>query len=103
MSKISPINLKQLKKFLRRLPWLSAKYAFLTFCILFFLGFVLGGVIFYKYDILVQKNISVIKEKEEVEFKEDLYQKILKIWDEKKKEFNETDSRIYPNLFQVQD
>ena len=84
-----------LGKFLRR----SAEWPLLTFLVLFFLVLILGGLSFYKYSILTQKVEPEIIEKP-VQFQENLYQKILKEWQDKEQRFEAATTKKYDNPFQ---
>jgi hypothetical protein len=96
--KIPKIKIKKLKEFLERLPRALGERAFLTFLGLLVLALIFGGIIFYKYQILVKRAKIQITE-EPLQFQEKIYQDILKIWQEKEKNFKETDSKEYPNPF----
>jgi len=50
------IKLKKIKEFLIKLPGILANQAFLSFLGLLFLALIFGGILLYKYEILVQKE-----------------------------------------------
>lgn len=98
--RIPKIKTKKIKDFLKKLPRILGEKAFLTYLILLFLALIFGGIIFYKYGILVKKTKIQIPEKP-LQFKEKTYQEVLKIWQEKEKRFKETDRKEYPNPFKI--
>jgi len=92
------IELEKIKLSFKKLPKLLGEKFFLTFLILLFLALILAGLIFYKYAILVQKEKIEIGEKI-LKFDEKTYQKILKIWQERERKFQESDLKTYPDPF----
>ena len=82
-------------KFLRH----SAEWPLSTFLVLFFLVLILGGLSFYKYSILTQKVEPEIIE-QPAQFQENLYQKILKEWQDKEQRFEAATAKKYDNPFQ---
>jgi len=66
--------------------------------ILFILSLAIGANLFYKYSVLAERAEPEILE-QTVLFKEITYQKILKVWQEREKRFEEADSREYSNPF----
>ncbi|MDI6603244.1 MAG: hypothetical protein QME57_03980 [Patescibacteria group bacterium] len=98
--RISRLKIKKIKEFLKRLPRTLGERAFFVFLGLLLLALIFGGIIFYKYNILVKKvKVQIIEEP--LQFQEKAYQDILKIWQEKEKKFQETDLKQYPNPFKV--
>lgn len=88
----------KIKNFLQRLLRTLGERAFLTFLGLLLLALILGGIIFYQYNILVKKTeVQIIEEP--LQFQEKTYQEILKIWQEREKKFQEADLKIYPDPF----
>jgi len=98
--KISRIKLKKFKEFLKRLPRTLGEKVFFLFLGLLLLALIFGGIIFYKYSILAKKAEPKITEKP-LQFKEKTYQKVLKIWQEREKKFQETDLKQYPDPFRI--
>lgn len=93
-----PIKFTKAKKFLIKLPETLAKHVFLTFLVLIFIAFILGGFIFYKYSFLVEKIEPQIT-KNPFQIEKNLFQKILNVWQEREKKFKETESKIPFDLF----
>lgn len=98
MINFKKIKLKEFKNFLKRLPKNLAQRAFLVFLGLFFLSLILGGIIFYKYLVLVQRAKPKTSEKI-LQFEEKTYEKILKFWQEREERMKEADLKEYPNPF----
>jgi len=96
--RIPKIKTKKIKDFFKRLPQTLGEKAFLTFLGLLLLALILGGIIFYQYNILVKRAEVQITEKP-LQFQEKTYQDILKIWQEKEKRFQEIDLKEYPDPF----
>ena len=97
--KIPRLKPKKIKDFLKKLPWILGEEAFLAFLGLFALALIFGGLVFYKYGVLAKKMDLQITE-EPLQFKEETYQAVLKIWQEKETRFEETDLKEYPNPFE---
>lgn len=92
------LKLKTIKEKLAKLLKTLAERAFLVSLGLFAFALIVGGLIFYQYNILVPKTEPPLSE-EPFQFQEKTYQKVLKIWQEKEKRFEEADSKKYPNPF----
>jgi len=97
---MDPKKIKKLKNFLEKLPLITAQHAFLACLFLFFLALVFGGLLFYKYSILAQKTIPESLE-QGLSLDEKTYQKVLKVWQEQDRKFQEADLKEYPNPFKV--
>ncbi|OIO46273.1 MAG: hypothetical protein AUJ31_02175 [Parcubacteria group bacterium CG1_02_39_15] len=95
---IRRIKFKKIKDFLKKLPKTLGERAFLTFLALLLIALILGGLIFYKYSISIDKEEPTISEKPP-QFEEKTYQTVLKTWQEKEKRFEEADSKTYPDPF----
>lgn len=96
---LKQIKLNKIKEFFKKLPMISGKHAFFTFLVFLLLALILGGFVFYKYSILIEKLEPQLLEKP-IQFNEKIYQKILKIWEEREKVFKETETKTYSNPFQ---
>jgi len=92
------IKLNQIKNILKKLPWVLGKHPFLVFLLLTTLSLGWGVFLFYKYSFLAEKMEPEMP-KREVQFTEELHQKILKEWEKREKRFKEADTKNYPNLF----
>jgi hypothetical protein len=97
--RISKLKLNKIKKVLIKLPKVLGEYAFFSFLGLLFLSLIFGGFLFYKYDISAKKEkVDVIVK--HLKFKEDVFQRILKEWEEREKGFKEAEFKEYPNPLQ---
>jgi len=98
MKKSKTIKLKKIKVFIKKLPKKMAEKAFSTFLGLFLLSLIFSSFIFYNYSIVPKKKI-LESTKTGLEFKSETYQEILQIWQNKEEQFEQTDTKQYPNLF----
>lgn len=94
------IKLNKIKEIFKKLPKNLAENAFLTFLVLIFLVLIIGGVVFYKYSILVEEIKPEVLEKP-LPFDEKSFQGILQIWQERQKTFEETDFKETFNPFKI--
>ena len=76
-----------------------AERAFLSFLILLLISLILGGLIFYQYNILPKKK-EVGPAENPLQFQEKTYQAVLKTWQEREKRFEETATKEYFDIFQ---
>ena len=83
---------------LGKIRWL-AEHAFWIFLTSVLLALILGGIIFYKYYILVRGAEPEIQEVP-LQFKKDLSQEILAEWANREKRFQEAQTKEYPDPFQ---
>ena len=97
---IFKIETKKIKKFLKGLPRVLAERAFLTFLFLFLMVLIIGGIVFYKYNVLAKKAEPQILE-QPLQFQEKTYQSVLKVWQEKEKRFKAADFKEYLNPFRI--
>ena len=83
---------------IKALFWKIGENAFLSILLLFFISFLLGGIVFYKYSFSVQE-----KEYETIEtplqFRKEDYEKILNTWEKKEEEIKESKEKDYQNPF----
>jgi cbb3-type cytochrome oxidase subunit 3 len=98
--KLPRIKTKDTGESLKRLLFILADKAFLTFLGLFFVALILGAVIYYQYNILAKREEAQAI-KGYLQFKEGTYQNISRIWQEREKNFKGADSKEYPNPFRV--
>jgi hypothetical protein len=89
------IDIKRLKKFLKKLAITLIGKGLLTLILIFFISIILGFLIFLK----CTKPSFIEKEKKTIEFDEKVYEKILEKWQEREKKFQEIDLKEYPNPF----
>jgi len=97
---IPKIKTKKIKEFFKKLPQVLAERAFLTFLFLFLIVLIIGGIVFYKYNVLAKKAEPQILE-QPLQFQEKTYQSVLKIWQEKEKRFEAADFKEYLNPFRI--
>ena len=100
MFKIKKKQFKKIKNFLKYLPRIIGGHAFLTSLMLFFIAAILGGLVFYKYSILVEQRKSEFSENL-LYFDEKSFEAVLKIWQDREIKFQEADSRRYSNPFKI--
>lgn len=98
MARLKIINLKKTRIFLGKLPKSLGEKAFWTFLGLFILALMIGGSIFYKYNIL-SKEFEVALPEKSLQFEEKNYQQVLQIWQIKERDSKGVDSKEYPNPF----
>ena len=79
------------------MPRIIGEHAFLTSLMLFFIAVILGGLVFYKYNILVEQRKSQFSENL-LYFDEKSLETVLKIWQERQKNFEQADSKQYQIL-----
>ena len=93
------LKINKIESFFKNLPRVLAEHAFLGFLVLLIIIFIVSFFIFYKYSILAQKAEPQIAEKT-LRFEENNYQEILKIWQDRDKNFKEAGSNNFQNPFQ---
>jgi len=94
-------KLQRLTEFLKKIFWKIGENPLPAFFILLTLALFIGCLIFYQYSFLAEKKEPQIIEKP-LQFKEDLYQKILKEWETRQRKFEESEFKEYRDLFRVQ-
>jgi len=96
--KIGKIKFKKIGNFLSKLPRFLGERAFLTFLgfLIIFLAF--SGYLYYKYIFLVEKAEPEPTEATS-QLNEKKFQKIMEIFEEKRKKFEEADKKQYPDPF----
>lgn len=100
MPKLKKIKLNRTKKFFKRLPKILGENTFLTSLILILISLILGGLVFYKYSVLVKARKPEVLEKPAF-LNEEALQEILKIWQDRQKKFEEAGFKEYPNPFRI--
>ncbi len=94
------LKIEKVKLFLRKIPKILGERAFLIFFLLFFLGLIFGGIIFYKYSFLPGKmEVEIIRRP--IRFNKEIYLKILDEWQRREVKFERTKTRKYPNPFRA--
>jgi hypothetical protein len=86
-------------KILSRIKWI-AEHAFFVFLFLFFISLILGIIMFYRYGILVQQT-EPEPEVIPVQFRDDLYQDILKEGQLRQEKFEAADQKEYSDPFWI--
>lgn len=100
--KINKTTLKEFIKWLvkvKKLPWILGKHVFLTFLVLVFLFLIMGGFVFYKYNILIKNTEPKVSEKP-LQFEKRAYQNVLAELQNQEKRFNEASQKEYKDPFQ---
>ncbi|MCK4454295.1 hypothetical protein KAU51_03045 [Candidatus Parcubacteria bacterium] len=92
------IKTDKLEKFFKKLSRDLAKHAFRSFMLLVVFALIFGGVLFYKYSILIEKKEPQISKKP-IQFKKEILENVSNKWIEREIKFNETDTKNYPDLF----
>jgi len=94
------IDIKKIKKVLKKAPEILAEKALLFFLLLFLLDLIFGAFVFYKYDFLTKRKKPEVFEKP-LKFQENLFERILEILKEKEKRHEETEIKSYPDPFRT--
>jgi hypothetical protein len=94
------IKIKDFANFLKKIFWKIGENPLPAFFILLVLALIFGGLIFYQYSFLAEKKEPQITERK-IQFKEELYQKILEGWEIRQRKFEEAEFKEYRDLFQV--
>jgi hypothetical protein len=94
------IKIKNLGQFFKKIFWKMGEKRLSTFFILLILALIFGALIFYQYVFLAEKKEPQIIERP-IQFKEELYQKILTEWEERQKKFDQVEQKEYRDLFQI--
>ena len=93
-------KLQRLTEFLKKIFWKIGENPLSAFFILLVLALIFDGLIFYQYSFLAEKKEPQIIERP-VQFKEELYQKILKEWERRQEKFEKSGLKEYRGLFRV--
>ena len=99
--KFPKIKFKKIKNFLRKIPLILAERAFHTFLILFCFSLLVGFLIYLRCNSLIEKTEKIQITEKEFRFQEEIYQNVIKFWEEKEKRFKETDFKEYENPFVI--
>jgi type II secretory pathway component PulC len=89
-------RLKNLKKKISKLPRILAEKSFLVFIFLFLIAVLFSLFVFWRYSISLEKEILPHKVRG---FNKQKFEKILKLWQEKKEDFKKIDEKQYQNPF----
>lgn len=97
--RIKKNKIEKIGLIIKKLPRQMAEHFFYAILVFLVIVFFLGGVIFYQYNFLANnRNIRDISNN--LNFKEEVYQKILSVLDKRETRFNESDNKSYSNPFQ---
>jgi len=91
-------QLKKLGSFLKELPIVLGKNAFLIFLGLLLLSLSSGGIVFFRYYTLSEKEVPQIIDGQ-LQFDNKTYQEILEIWEERGQLFEKTTLKEYVSPF----
>jgi len=86
------------EKTIKRISVVIAQHFLLTNLFLFIISILLGGILFYQYAILAQEAEQEFIKKQSL-LKEDIYNDVLRSWQEQQLRFNETDLQEYNDPF----
>lgn len=100
MVKLPKIKLNKIIIFFRKAPRVMAERAFFSFLLLFLISLILGGLIFYQYNILTKRK-EVTQLENFLQFKEKTYEDVLDIWREREKIFKEAGTKKYFDIFKA--
>lgn len=92
------IKFKKIGYIIKKLPRTLSEHTFFALLVFLLISFVLGGMIFYKYIILIETFPPAIGE-EFFRFDQNTYQKVLSEWELRNKKTSEIDSEKYLNPF----
>ena len=92
------IETKRIKDFFRKFSRFIGERFFLSFLLFVILALIVGGFVLYQYAFLVDR-IDFNTQEKPVFFNEDIYKKVLEEWQNREREFQEIESRQYPNPF----
>jgi hypothetical protein len=94
------INTKKIKNIFKKTPKVLALHPFLAFWALLALAIILGGLIFYKYSVLVEKPETGIS-REVLRFGQETYQDVITQWQERERNLEEVESKQYISPFRL--
>lgn len=89
---------KKLGSFFKKLPIFLGENAFLIFLGLLLLSLVSGGIVFFRYHTLSEKEFPQIIDGQ-LQFDNKAYQEILQIWEERGQVFEKTTLKEYISPF----
>ena len=92
------IDIKKTKRVIGKIIWFLGKRAFLSFIVFLFFALFLGGTIFYYYAFLAMTREPEVGIKS-IELDEELYQRFLENFCQRRITFNKVDSKIYIDPF----
>lgn len=80
-------KIKKVREFFKKLLNNLGEHSFLTFFELLLIALFLGGLVFYQYSFLDEREKHEISQKKPLQFNKEAYQEVLKIWQFKKEKF----------------
>jgi len=96
--KLSLDNIIKSAKRVKRLPRFIATHAFVGFLLFLAIACLVGGLIYYKYDILA-RNSERKTATAPLRFDEKTYGSILEQWKTREEKLQNTETRSYPDPF----
>jgi len=94
------IETKKTINYFKKIPRNIGEHFFLSFLIVTFVAFIIGGLIFYRY-IFVAKNAEVNVLERPVFFNVDIYKKVLEELQNREQTIQELNSKQHSNPFQM--
>lgn len=94
------LNLNKIKKVSIKLPIILAENPFRVSIFFIVLALIIGGLMFYKYNLLAKEAKPQIIESS-FQFKEKILQEVINEWDKRNIRYDGADSKQYPNLFRI--
>lgn len=98
MLKLKKLKLNKINKFFKKWLRVLGENPFLTSLALILLSLIVGSFIFYNYSVQVQEKKPETISKPLL-LEEEGIREILKIWETRQKNFEETDLKTYPDPF----
>jgi len=94
------MKIKRFKEFFQKIFWKIGENLFPFFCLLIIIALIFGSSIFYQYAFLAEKREPQVIERP-LQFKEELFQKILEEWERRQEEFEKAEFKEHRDLFRV--
>jgi len=92
------INIKAIKRVLKKTVWFFGEKAFVSFIIFIFLALLAGGAIFYYYGFLAAARESEVVV-ESIKLDDESYQGFIENYQRRTENFAEADFKAYSNPF----
>lgn len=92
------IYFKKLKNSAKNFPKALADKSFLSSIILIFLALVVGAILFYKYDVLVEKQ-EAQSSQTSLRIQQANYSFVMSEWQERQEKFDAADFKNWPDPF----
>lgn len=92
------INLKQIGDFCKTAPLVMAEKSFLSSLIFIFFALILGGILFYRYDILTDRKEPIVGEVS-LKLQKEAYLSVVAEWQSRQEKFDSADFKNWPDPF----